>query len=95
MVILFLLLMQHCRLDQISGISLTGTSGNIRNTGTRYFNQFANYIYNGSAAQITGNGLPALVKNLTINNVTGVTLSANTVVSGTLNLINGNLLTST
>ena len=81
------------QIGSISGISLTGTSGNIRNTGTRYFNQLANYVYNGSAAQITGNGLPFLVKNLTVNNVIGVTLNANTLVSGTLNLINGNLLT--
>jgi hypothetical protein len=81
------------QIGSISGISLTGTSGNIRNTGTRYFNQLANYVYNGNAAQITGNGLPFLVKNLTVNNVNGVTLNANTLVSGTLNLINGNLLT--
>ena len=81
------------QIGSISGISLTGTSGNIRSTGVRYFNQFANYVYNGSAAQITGTGLPFLVKNLTVNNVNGVTLNANTLVSGTLNLLNGNLLT--
>ena len=77
------------------GITLTGASGNIQGTGTRSFNQFANYIYNGSIAQVTGNGLPATIKNLTINNAADVTLSTNTSVSGTLNLINGNLLTNT
>ncbi len=78
-----------------NGISLTSTTGNIQVTGIRAFNQFANYIYSGSTTQNTGNGLPASVKNLTINNFASVTLSANTSVSGALNLINGNLLTST
>ena len=77
------------------GITSSGATGNIRVAGTRSFNQSANYIYNGSVAQVTGNGLPTTVKNLTINNANGVTLSANTSVSGTLNLINGNLLTNT
>ena len=81
------------QIGSASGISLTGTSGNIRNTGTRYFNQYANYVYNGSSAQFTGNGLPFSVKSLTVNNDNGVTLNANTLVSGTLNLINGSLFT--
>ena len=81
------------QIGSASGISLTGTSGNIRNTGTRYFNQYANYVYNGSSAQFTGNGLPFSLKSLTVNNDNGVTLNANTLVSGTLNLINGSLFT--
>ena len=64
-------------------------------TGARCFNQSAYYVYNGSAAQITGNGLPASVKNLIINNSSGITLSSNTLVSSTLDLISGNLLTNT
>ena len=58
-----------------SGITTSGASGNIRVSGTRTYNTGANYIYNGSAAQVTGNGLPATVNNLTINNAAGVTLS--------------------
>jgi hypothetical protein len=75
------------------GISLTGATGNIRATGTRIFNSHANYIYTGSATQITGNGLPASIKNLTINNSSGISLSSNTSVSKALDLVNGNLLT--
>jgi hypothetical protein len=82
------------QIGSTSGISLSGTTGNIRVTGTRSFNQFANYIYNGSSAQVTGNGLPAAVKNLTINNAAGVTLSSNVSVSGMLNLVTGNLITN-
>jgi hypothetical protein len=43
------------------------TCGNIRTTN-RNFNTGANYIYNGTSAQNTGNGLPATVGNLIIDN---------------------------
>src|SRR5205085_8620077 len=58
------------------GITSSGATGNIQVTGTRTFNT-ANYAYNGSAAQVTGNGLPSIVNNLTINNSAGVTLTNN------------------
>ena len=77
-----------------SGISLTGSSGNIQVTGYRSFGKNATYIFNGNTAQVTGDGLPASVKYLTINNSSGVSLSSNTNVSKTLELTNGNLLTS-
>jgi len=83
------------QIGSVTGISSSGTAGNIQSTGTRSFNQYATYLYNGSAMQVTGSGLPVTVKNLTIDNINGVTLSANTSVSGKLNLINGNLLTNT
>lgn len=47
------------------------TCGNIRTT-TRTFNTGANYVYNGTSAQNTGNGLPATVFNLTFDNSGGV-----------------------
>jgi len=78
-----------------AGINSTGAIGNIRMTGTRIFNSYANYVYNGNAAQVTGNGLPTSVYNLSINNSSGITLTSNTTISGTLNLISGNLLTNT
>ena len=57
-------------------------SGNIQNLN-RIFNSSANYIYNGSAAQVTGNGLPAtLTGALTVNNGAGVTLSRDTTLNG-------------
>lgn len=77
-----------------AGITTTGATGNIRVTGTRAYNVGANYTYNGSVAQVTGNGLPATVNNLTINNAAGVTMTnAATTVNGALGLTNGILTT--
>jgi hypothetical protein len=56
------------------GITSTGSSGNIQVTGTRTYDTGANYIYNGTAAQNTGNGLPATVSNLTFNNTGGAVI---------------------
>lgn len=52
------------------GITSSGTTGNIR-TSNRSFSTEANYIYNGTSAQNTGNGLPATVSNLTFDNTGG------------------------
>jgi hypothetical protein len=61
-----------------TGISLSGATGNIQTT-TRTFNTAANYVYTSSAAQVTGNGLPAgITATVTDNNtntVSGLTLS--------------------
>jgi hypothetical protein len=49
--------------------STNGSSGgNIRVTGIRNFDTGANYIYNGSTNQNTGNGLPLKVNSLVFNN---------------------------
>lgn len=78
------------------GITTSGATGNIRVTGTRTYNTGANYIYNGINPQVAGNGLtqntPA---NLSINNVSGVSLSAATTISGNLTLTDGILSTTT
>ena len=70
------------------GITTSGATGNVQST-TRTFSNGANYIYSGGAAQVTGNGLPTTVNDLTINNAAGVTLSANVTVNGVLTLANG------
>ena len=54
--------------------------------GSYSYSTGANYIYDGSTAQVTGNGLPSTVNNLTIDNTNGVTLSKATTVDGILNL---------
>jgi len=77
-----------------NGITSSGATGNIQNSGARTFNTGANYIYNGSSAQSTGNGLPATVNNLTIDNSSGVTLSQNVAITNSLTLNNGILNTS-
>ena len=78
-----------------SGITISGNSGNIQVSGLRRYNSSANYIYNGSTAQITGDGLPAVINNLTINNSSGITLTASTSISGTLAMKSGNIITGT
>lgn len=76
------------------GLSTTAGTGSIQVTGTKTYNTGANYTYNGSTAQVTGNGLTGAA-NLTINNSSRVTLSAATTVSGIVTLTNGILTTST
>jgi hypothetical protein len=72
-----------------AGITSSGSAGNIRTT-TRSFGASGSYAYNGSNAQNTGNGLPATVQNLTIENPAGVTLSTpNITVNATLFLTIG------
>jgi hypothetical protein len=82
------------------GIEFAGDFGNIR-TASRAYGAAANYVYNGTTAQVTGNGLHHATigtntsTNLTINNTAGVTqqnaalTSVNIGVSGQLILANG------
>jgi hypothetical protein len=82
------------------GISLTGAAGAIQVTGKRSFSSNADYAYTGFVSQITGTGLPAMVRKLIINNKAGllnnagVTLTEPTTVSTELVLINGFVQTS-
>lgn len=76
-------------LGSTSGLSTTASTGNIQVTGTRTYNAAATFDYNGSGAQATGNGLPATVANLTINNTAGVTLGSATTLTAILTLTNG------
>lgn len=71
------------------GISTSGATGNVQVTGTRTYGTTSDYTYNGSAAQVTGIGLPATVNNLTVNNSAGVTLSQTVAVSNILTLTTG------
>ncbi len=75
-------------IGSLNGISSSGGTGNIQ-TSVRNFSSGANYIYDGIATQTTGNGLPSIVSNLTINNSSNVTLTGSSGVNGTLNLSNG------
>jgi len=68
---------------------LDPVAGPIRTT-TRTLSTAANYVYNGTVAQVTGSDLPATVNDLVINNIAGVTLSESTVCD-TLRLTNGDL----
>lgn len=78
-----------------TGTATGATVGNIQTTTARTYTAGAKYIYNGSATQVTGSGLTANIPaDLTIDNTSGVTLSAATTVSGILTLTNGILTTT-
>lgn len=57
-----------------AGITTSGNTGNIRTT-TRNYNignhNYGNFIYNGTGAQATGNGMPATVKSFVIDKPSG------------------------
>ncbi|REJ84295.1 MAG: hypothetical protein DWQ44_06570 [Bacteroidetes bacterium] len=76
------------------GITLNQPKGNVQNTGGRNFNSNADYTYRGTVAQVSGDGLPSQVRNLTIQNPSHVTLEYSTSVNSTLNFISGNFITN-
>ncbi len=80
-------------LGSTAGISSLGLTGNVQVTGTKTFSTGADYTYNGSSAQVTGSALPATVRNLSINNNSGVTLTSTVAVSNVLALTLGKLST--
>ncbi len=73
------------------GLSTSGATGNIQ-TSTRIFSTSGSYVYNGSASQNTGSGLPSEVKNLDIDNAQNVRLTDNVKVTVTLDLSAGSLV---
>jgi len=66
-----------------------GFVGNLNNGGAKSLSTAANYTFNGSVAQVTDTLLPTTVKNLTINNSKGVTLSQAMTINGVLTLAAG------
>ncbi len=74
-----------------AGITSSGANGNVQVTGTRSFSTSANYIYSGTSSQATGNGLPATVNKLAINNSAGVSLSSSVATTDSLKLLQGTL----
>ena len=73
-------------------VSGTDSVGNVCVKGTRIYSSGADYYYNGNIQQVTGNGLPASVNVLGINNLSGVNLSGSLLVADTLKLQKGNLI---
>lgn len=71
------------------GITESDSDGTIQ-TSVRIFSENANYIYNASVSQVTGDGLPVEVNNLTINNNQGVAATSSYRINGVLNMDSGN-----
>ena len=76
-----------------AGITSAAAQGNIQVTGTRTYTAGANYVYNGTAAQVTGDQLTNAIAKMTISNSVGVSLSGNASIAsgGTLTLASGQL----
>lgn len=66
-----------------------GIAGAVRSTGNVTFNAGANYIFNGTTAQVTSTLMPATVNGLAIDNAAGVVLSQATTINGVLRLMAG------
>jgi hypothetical protein len=73
------------------GISASGSTGSIQVSGTRSYSSAADYTYNGTEAQVMGTGLPSSVRNLTVSNSTGVSMTSSITVDGILSLVSGAL----
>ena len=73
-----------------------GIDAAVTTTGTKTFTASANYVFNGTVAQVTGFFLPTSLVSpdtITISNNAGVTLSQTTATTGTLLFTNGILHT--
>ena len=81
------------QIGSAGGIASSGATGNIQNTGTRSFSTGANYTYDGSAAQVTGTGLPATINSLTVNNAAGLALTNSSTASVSITFTSGNVTT--
>ena len=67
----------HLYIGSPDGITTAGNaSGNIQTNTRNYGTTVANYIYYGNVPQVTGNGLPAKMTTLTIDNPAGVSLTS-------------------
>ena len=76
-----------------AGIADSGPTGAVQVSGGRSYSPLANYIYNGTVAQVTGFGLPSTVLALGVQNGAGLTLSKTLRLTQGLNLSVGNLNT--
>ncbi|MGG9971562.1 T9SS type A sorting domain-containing protein [Ferruginibacter sp. SUN002] len=84
--------MAKMRIGSTDGITTSAAAGPIQTT-TRGYNA-GTYAYEGTAAQVSGNGLPAVASGLVINNAAGLTMTKSTSLADSLNLTNG-IITNT
>lgn len=79
------------------GISQNFNYGNIR-TLNRSFSSLSNYIYQGLNKQFTGDGLPSVIRSLTVNNLqpfsdtSGVIITKHIAITDTLYFVNGKII---
>ena len=80
----------HLMMGSPDGITRTSLTGNVQVTGTRSYSTGADYTYEGTDVQSSGDGLPSQVRNLTLNNAANCTLTNSSAASGTLTFTVGN-----
>jgi hypothetical protein len=79
------------------GISQNFNYGNIR-TLNRSFSSLSNYVYQGLNKQFTGDGLPSVIRSLTIDNLqpfsdtSGVVITKHIAITDTLYFVNGKVI---
>ncbi len=66
-----------------AGFSTSAATGTVQVTGTKTYSTGADYSYNGTAAQVMGNGFTG-ARNLTINNTSGATPAVTFIVNATI-----------
>ncbi len=81
-------------IGSVDGITASSAQGNVQVTGTRTYDSGGFYTYNGTAAQVTGDGLPTQVSKLKIDNANHVTLTNSVSIQDTLIFINGDIITN-
>jgi len=67
------------------------STGSIQVSGAKMFSKKANYVFNGTSAQVTGGWFPDTVNNLTSVNSSGLRLKSPLTVNGMLNVVIGKL----
>lgn len=71
------------------GITQSSNLGNVQCSNSRSYSTGADYTYNGASGQVTGDGLPSQVRDLTLNNSSNCTLTNSVSVSGTMRFTTG------
>jgi hypothetical protein len=79
------------RICDAAGITASGAAGAVQVLGARSFSDDASYTYAGTSAQATGSGLPATVRELTLRNGGGLSLSQSLALRQVLRLSAGDL----
>jgi hypothetical protein len=78
--------------SSINGVTKSTALGNIQVSGTRTYHPNANYHYNGTQDQETGDAI-STANNFTVSGGSNKSLTLSLAISGTLNLIAGDLNT--
>jgi hypothetical protein len=76
--------------QNVEGVSTTASTGCIQVTGTLTLDDTANYTFNGTSAQVTGNAIDT-ADDFTLDNAAGLTFTGAITINGILYQINGDI----